>query len=727
MRILMLGMGWFPDQPGGLNRYFRGLFEQLRVEGVDVHAVVVGPAGDAPGDVNAVSSRTAPLPLRLAGFRTGAKRQADVVDAHFALYAVPFIGRRRGRPLVVHFHGPWAEESRSAGASGLVAQVKRTLERRLYRRADAIVVLSRAFGRVAVERYGADPNRIRVISPGVDLERYAPGDRMAARADLGIPGSGRVVVCVRRLVPRMGVDMLLRAWASTPRQPEDILVVVGDGPERPRLEELASSLGVPVRWAGRVAESSLPLYYRAADVSVVPSAELEGFGLVVLESLASGTPVVVTAVGGLPETVEGWHDDLSVEPTAKAIAERLAEPFPDADECRLHAERFSWHAAVMRHLELYSELVGRRRRVVYLGHTAALSGGELALLRLLPALDVDAHVILAEDGPLVERLAAAGLSVEVLPMHPATRATRRDALAPLAALRAVGYSLKVARRLRELRPDIVHANTLKACLYGGLAARLTGTPAVWHVRDRVADDYLPPRMAAAIRALTRVVPSAVIANSRATLETLPRVAISAVVPSPIDVPQSSARQRERLRIGMVGRIAPWKGQHVFVEALTRAFPDGGVDAVVIGAPLFGDDEVEYLERIREQAGRGAVEVEFTGFRDNVAAELAQLDVFVHASLIPEPFGQVVIEGMAAGLPIVAAAGGGPLEFVDNGVDGLLYEPGNASALAVLLARLAADPELRARLGAAARAKGATYTPEWAADQVQAVYERVIRR
>ena len=132
-------------------------------------------------------------------------------------------------------------------------------------------------------------------------------------------------------------------------------------------------------------------------------------------------------------------------------------------------------------------------RVVYLDHIARLSGGEIALLRLLPALAgaVDAHVILGEDGPLVERLRAVGVSVEVLPMAPRVRDLRRDqvtgtGLDPAAMPELARYLLALRSRLRRLRPDLVHTNSLKAALYGGLAGRLTGIPVIWHVRDRIA-------------------------------------------------------------------------------------------------------------------------------------------------------------------------------------------------------------------------------------------------
>jgi glycosyltransferase involved in cell wall biosynthesis len=177
------------------------------------------------------------------------------------------------------------------------------------------------------------------------------------------------------------------------------------------------------------------------------------------------------------------------------------------------------------------------------------------------------------------------------------------------------------------------------------------------------------------------------------------------------------------RVGIVGRVTEWKGQHVFLEAVAQAFRSRPVEAVVIGAPLFGEDA--YADRIRRQAAELDGAVTFRGFVDDVPSELAQLDLLVHASIIPEPFGQVVLEGMAAGLPVAAANAGGPAEVIDDGIDGLLYPPGDADALADRLQLLAGDRELRLRLGRAARESAAEFSPQSVAAKVLGVYRNAL--
>lgn len=381
---------------------------------------------------------------------------------------------------------------------------------------------------------------------------------------------------------------------------------------------------------------------------------------------------------------------------------------------------------------------GERMTVVFLDHVATLSGGEIALVRLVGCLtEVDAHVILGQDGPLRGRLEAVGATVEVMPLDPRTRdAHRRGVARGLDGLRAAVVTLvhaaRLARRLRVLRPDLVHANSLKSGFYGSIAARMAGVPVVWHVRDRVAEDYLGPRATALVRTALRVLPLAVVANSAETLRTTGcrpgsgSVRVAEVVHDPYRHERSSARvtSGDGVVVGMVGRLAPWKGQHVLLEALAEPGL-GGVRARVVGSAMFAEDE--YAAALLDLADRLGISdrVTFTGFVVDVAAELATVDVLVHASVLPEPFGQVVVEGMAAGLAVVAADAGGPREIITSGVDGVLVPPGSVPALAEALRTLVADPAERSRLGTVAARSADRFAPEVVARTMLALYARLV--
>jgi len=392
----------------------------------------------------------------------------------------------------------------------------------------------------------------------------------------------------------------------------------------------------------------------------------------------------------------------------------------------------------------------RELRVVHLDHTAKLSGGEIALERLVAAgSSASAHVVLAEDGPLRQRLEAAGATVEVLPLSADARDVDRGAAVGLGGLRAgvaaAAYTLRVARRLRHLRPDVVHTNSLKAGYYGTVAARLARVPVVWHVRDRIADDYLPGPAVRLTRLLLRRLPDVVVANSRATAET---TGVRAwVVADPYEASRLLAGARRtsateggasatvggtsategdgdgsRYEIAVVGRISPWKGQDVVLRALAST---PGLNARFVGSPMFGEDE--YAARLRQLSAELGLEdrVVWIGFADDVEAHLADVDVVVHASTTPEPFGQVVVEAMAAGRPVVATRAGGPAEIITDGVDGLLTAPGDPADLARALEALR-DPALRERLAAAALVRARDYAPERIAGEMAAVWRAAVR-
>jgi glycosyltransferase involved in cell wall biosynthesis len=762
-RVLMLGMGWFPSTVGGLDRYYRALFEQLP----EARGVVIGPAEGAPKAIVAAARHDLPLARRLGGFWLAARRAArdvEVVDAHFALYAAAplLLGAPRRRPTVFHFHGPWADENAAAGDTSRVKlALRRALERRVLRHADACVVLSSAFRRVLVERYRVPPWNINVWAPGVALDVFTPGERARARARLGIDPSAFVVVCARRLVPRMGIDGLLDAWGALERRlPEgSVLLVIGDGPLREALAARGARapLAGRVRVMGRISDEALIEAYRCADVAAAPSIAVEGFGMVVLEAAACGTPSIVSDVGGLPEAAAALDPSLVVAAgDTEALGARLQAAahgaLPTRAATRGYAERFAWPAVAQRHRALHRRLVdgGRdeRLRVVYLDHVARLSGGEIALLRLLPHLRrVNAHVILGEEGPLAARLAQAGISVEVLPIASAARELRRDTVrlggvSPAALSSTLAYVARLTLRLRRLRPDLVHTNSLKAGVYGSLAASAAGVPVVWHLRDRIAGDYLPRPAVRLVRRLVGHLANGVVANSTATLAAL-------ATREELDAREAGARDRSRVRrvipdsvepspysrtcdssattFGMVGRIAPWKGQDLFVRAFAAAFPTGAERAVIVGAPLFGEEACE--RELRELIRRlGLAErVELRGFREDVWRELAGMDVLVHASTIPEPFGQVVLEGMAAGLAVIAPDEGGPAETIADGETGRLFAARSMDALAAAMRTLNDDPGARERLGSAARRSIEAYHPTRVGEQLERVYADVLGR
>lgn len=388
-------------------------------------------------------------------------------------------------------------------------------------------------------------------------------------------------------------------------------------------------------------------------------------------------------------------------------------------------------------------MASRPIRVLYLDHTAQLSGGELALARLLGALDrrrVEPIVVLAEEGPLGELLRRESVETHVFALSAKLRQVRKDSLG-LAGLvgqaRSLGslwrYGRRISRFVQQRRADLIYTNSLKSDFYGAVAARLAGVPLVWHVRDRIEAGYLPRISVWLVRVLASHLPSCVVANSASTLATLhlpggkpTAVIASGLTREHIERCRVQRRFNPTPQVGIIGRLAPWKGQDVFLEAaallLRQGFP---ARFRIAGSALFGEEAFE--QRLREQAASLGLEahVEFLGFSD-VPSVLRSLDVLVHASRTPEPFGQVIIEGMAAELPVVATEGGGVREIIENGRTGLLVPMGDPGALAQALGQLLSQPERARRLAAAGRRHVLEhFTIEQSARHSEALYERLL--
>lgn len=358
----------FDAARGGVDRYFHGLLSGFDANATPYLAAAFGSPQEAAPPPGARVPLGPPELSLLARWgllrrfgREAMAAQPRVLATHFALYAVPLLPLRV--PHVIHFHGPWAGEAAAEGASPWVVAAKRALERRVYRTGARFIVLSDAFRTLLEERYGVDPERVRVIPGGVDAERFRPvADRAQARHTLGWPEGRRIILCVRRLARRMGLEELLEAWEQvTPRHPEALLVIGGRGPLAGELESAVARIGSSVRLHGFIPEEVLPLAYAAADATLVPSQVLEGFGLVTLESLACGTPVLVTPVGGLPEAVAGLGLTLAggdVESLAGGLERALSGSLPSADTCRAHAMRFAWPEIARRVCAVYQEVAG---------------------------------------------------------------------------------------------------------------------------------------------------------------------------------------------------------------------------------------------------------------------------------------------------------------------------------------------------------------------------------
>jgi D-inositol-3-phosphate glycosyltransferase len=376
------------DQPGagdagGMNVYVVEVSRRLAARGIAVDVFTRATSSDLPPVVEMSPGVTVrhvsagpfeglgkeELPAQLCAFTAGVLREEaqhepghyDVVHSHYWLSGqVGWLARDRWRVPLIHTAHTLAKVKNAALADGDRPEPRLRVigEEQVVAEADRLVANTADEARQLVEHYGADPRRTLVVPPGVDLDRFTPGDRAAARRALGVPADAVVLAFVGRIQPLKAPDLLLaaaaRMLADDPALRARLQVHVigapsGSGLEAPRqLEELAASLGIAdlVRFLPPQAPDRLALHYRAADVAVVPS-HSESFGLVALEAQACGTPVVAAAVGGLPTAVRDGVSGVLVgsrDPAAYAAAVRavLARRPLLAAGARRHAAAFSW-------------------------------------------------------------------------------------------------------------------------------------------------------------------------------------------------------------------------------------------------------------------------------------------------------------------------------------------------------------------------------------------------
>ena len=361
--ILCLGLGWFPKYPGGLERYVYELTLRLAKNKDQVELCGVGlPESDTALDIK-MTNLAAPdttILQRLWSVRNNFKKtrttKPDAINLHFALYSLPILDLLpENVPITFNFHGPWASESQQEGVDNITALLKKSIvEQRTYKRCDRFIVLSKAFGSILHQRYQIPWEKIYVIPGGVDINHFkADLSIQKARTKLGWSVERPTLFTSRRLVHRVGLDKLLIALAEIkPKIPNIYLAIAGKGPLKTSLEQQVRELGLEdnVELLGFLPEELLPVAYQAADLTIMPSQSFEGFGLAIVESLASGTPVICTPVGGMPEILEPFSPNLITESIeASAIAEKLEQVLdgrvakPSREECREYAvNNFDW-------------------------------------------------------------------------------------------------------------------------------------------------------------------------------------------------------------------------------------------------------------------------------------------------------------------------------------------------------------------------------------------------
>ena len=380
---------------GGMNVYVAEVSRELARRGVEVDIFTRATTGSKPQVVEMVPGvrvchitagpyeglGKSDLPGQLCAFAAGVMRAAaarpegwyDVLHSHYWLSGqVGWLAADRwGVPLVHSMHTMARVKNRHLATDDTPEPPGREIgEVQVVEAADRLVANTQGEADDLVDLYAADPAKVRIVAPGVDLDVFTPGDRASARAEVGLPPDATVLLFVGRIQPLKRPDLLLRVGAELRRRRPDrqlVLAVLGgpsgSGLTRPEeLERLAAELGVTAqtRFVPPVERAKLAQWYRAADLLLVPS-HSESFGLVAVEAEACGTPVVAARVGGLPMSVGDTGvllDGHDVGDWTDAVERLLGDPAARADLGRraaAYARGFGWGATTDRLLDVYGE------------------------------------------------------------------------------------------------------------------------------------------------------------------------------------------------------------------------------------------------------------------------------------------------------------------------------------------------------------------------------------
>ena len=356
--------------------------------------------------------------------------------------------------------------------------------------------------------------------------------------------------------------------------------------------------------------------------------------------------------------------------------------------------------------------------ILFLDQSGELGGAELCLADLAEFCRERCAVLLFQDGPFAEILRSRKVPVIVAALPKAAVRVKKSAGISAYLWAIPGTALLIYRAMRVAKDyELLYANTAKALVVGAMLAFLLRKQLCFHLHDIVNADHFSAINRRLIVTLANRA-QAVVANSQATaaayrdaggknrrLTVIPNgfkpFPLQSGFSTPPSGKQNGTLKAEFPIVGLFGRIAPWKGQHVFIKALAELTQ---VHGLIVGEALFTNEDRRYSQKLRDLAMELGIadRIHFTGFRSEIHPLLLSVDVVVHCSTSPEPFGRVIVEAMLAGRPVVVTRAGGATEIVTDNQTGLLVEPGNSHALAAAIQRLLDNRELAAEMGRAAK-------------------------
>ncbi len=570
--------------------------------------------------------------------------------------------------------------------------------------------------------------RCRVLSVplAADLDRFgkvAGISTETCKLRLGFDPSRPLIGTVGRLQRWKGMHLFAEAMAKVLKsRPECQGVIVGGSHELEAeyakwLERWVNALGLKGKLILAGKQKNVPEWMQAMDVFVHASNQ-EPFGIVVVEAMSLGKPVVATKPGGPEEIIENSKNGLlvpfgDVDAMSDAILTYLSKPEfaarigAVARQKSLAFAPEAFASRVIQSLNLFLE----NRKASSSRHTSRLSGPEL----IITPSGQDRG---GAEQALVQYVRARRSAGATIPVIALERGFLLDALSEIGA-EVIYIEAGIAAEAKRRKARLILSWQTKGHLYGSLAATLAGVPAIYFQRG-LPDNSLIDR-------LCRFLPAAGVLCCSEYVARLQQARVSyrsIGIPSPADINGFAAMRSvpgESLKrklgflpdcplVGIVGRLQRWKGMHVFVEAMAEVLQRiPTCQGVIVGGPH--DQEPDYAAWLGTEIQRLGLtdRIRMVGKQRNVPEWMQAMDVIVHAS-DREPFGIVVVEAMALGKPVIATKPGGPEEVIEDGKSGLLIPFNDSHVLAEAILFYLLHPDIAREMGKAAHKRAELFSP-----------------
>ncbi|HAH21477.1 MAG: hypothetical protein A2Y00_03605 [Omnitrophica WOR_2 bacterium GWF2_43_52] len=580
--------------------------------------------------------------------------------------------------------------------------------------------------------------KIFVVKNGADLTSFQPAsetEKRAIKGRLGLAG-GKVILYAGRLAENKGAHILLQAFNKLTYSDVTLILAGGitysDSTQNEYLKSLktlAEGKKEKIKFLGHVPHEKIPELYKAADIFAIPSQVEEALGISLIEAMATGLTVIGSKRGGIPELIEDKENGVLVNDYSNpdawrqrldALLENDALSVSLGKKARQKTEvSLSWKHSADSLKHLYNQaLANTKTKVLFIETGSGFGGSAKYLYELTSRINkenFEPYVIYSGYGPNIKKVIELGIPARRINLF---LEDKHNILLNYLYLfywlifRVLPNIFRIAAIIKKTALDIVYLNNeLLSHLPSIIAAKLCGKKVICHNHGLRQLTFIERKLItyvdlfvcvsnATLEAIKEDVsnkPAKVVYNGLDTQDfDLGKIALDSKI---------EALKKTKKLVGIYGRIVEWKGHSVFVEAaagVLQDFPD--TLFLVIGDDL--TPRKNFLKEVKRRVKELGIENSFvfTGWQEDTKPMVLGLDIVVHPSIKPEPFGLAVIEAMALERPVVASRLGALPEIIDDTVDGILFEPNNPQDLAQKIKLLLADDSQRQKIGKAARIK-----------------------